>query len=499
MSRLRWQCWPALLALAVFAHSVHPAVAAPRPKRGHVPQIYVVSRPWPALVSVRVVVGGGGLADPVGREGLAALGWSAALRGAGERERSQFNAALDAIGTQIGVSVDKLGATIYGDVAQEHLDAFVALLADAVLRPRFDPAEVDAVRAELLADLAHLQDDDEALAHESLTRYLFRGSALGRPTGGTPQSLQAISVADLKAWHAKQVGGNNLRLGLAGAVDKATAERVVHTYFGDLAAGSAARAVQVKADSSGRRLLLIDKPRRTQAQVAMALPTVAPGHKDMIALVVANAVLGGAFTSRLNREIRELRGWSYGTSSSLSAVPGVTTWSMTFAPNVKDATPAIDLATRILQELRQTGITPAELSFAKDFVIGAHRLALESADRELRQRMRAAELGLPEDEMDTFEQRVRAVDHRTIQRVLRERLTHDQLVAVVVGSAKALLDKLSAATSGFAVEVLGPGGVPENTAGKGNSWTERPAAELPEPPTETDDGQEGMEAEPEEP
>jgi zinc protease len=486
-----------LFALLVVAL---PSWAA-KPKRGNVPQLLVVSRPWPKLVSVRLLIGGGALADPPGQEGLTALGWSVALRGAGSRDRQALSQAFDALGVQPGLGVDKLGTTLYADVASENLEKCLELLADVVLHPRFESAQVDNVREEMIADIEHLHDDDAGLAVDAIGRYLYRGTLLGRPTGGTKASLQTLTTASLSAWHSKQIGASNVHIGLSGAIDRPAAEALVHKLLGDFPTGPALKPPPSKADDSGRRLLLIDKPRRAQAQVVLALSTVPANHRDALPLLLVNAVLGGPFTSRLNREIRELRGWSYGAWSSLSGAPNLSTWAMGFAPNARDASAAIDLAVQILEELRKDGISTAELRFAKDYLIGAHRLGLETADRELAERMRATELGLDDDEVDTFEKRIEAIDHKTVQRVLRERLRHDNLVATVVGSAKTLRDKLTASAAAFAVEVLERNGLPEQTAQKGLTPAQRPATavDAPAAATEDDDGAKGVEEEPDEP
>jgi zinc protease len=478
-----------------------PAVAAPaaKPKRGSVPQILVVSRPWPGLVTVRVSIAGGAALDPPGQEGLSLLGWSSTLRGAGSRGHAELSAAFDALGASVGVSVDKTAATLSGDVAIDQLEPMLRLLADVLLRPQLQAKEVEAVRDELLAELSHLRDDDDALAHDALGRYLYRGQAIGRSSMGTEKSLRAIDPASLAAWHRRQVHAGSVRIGFAGAIDRSRAEALVQSVFGELPAAKPLKSVASKLVQSGRRLLLIDKPRRSQAQVMLGLSTVAAAHKDMLPLVVANAVLGGAFTSRLNREIRELRGWSYGTFATLSAGPGVSTWAMGFAPAHRNAVAALELAVRLVEELRQHGVTAAELRFAKDWLIGAHRLSLETADRELAQRMRGLELGLSERDLDTWVERIEAVDLKTLHKVLRERLKPEHLVAVVVGPAKPLRDKLAATTAGFAVEQIAADGAPEATSALGRVETSRPAAE-PEPETDAIEGpgedSEGMEAEP---
>jgi zinc protease len=487
MTRSRLAQFLAFLLLAVLICLPHRAVAA-RPKRGSVPPVTVVQRPWPPVVTVRVVISAGSLHDPVGQEGMAQLCWTGILRGAGDKDRAQFAQTLESLGAHLDAHVDKLGATIVGEVLVEELEPFLALLADAVLRPRLDPAELDLARHQLLSDLTQLRDEDESLAHDAIGRYLYRGQPLGRPTSGTELSLLAIPLGSIKAWHARQVVAGNVRLGFAGAIDEARAKALTEKWFGELPKRAPEPTpVPARPPLNGRRLLLLDKPRRTQAQVIVAWPTVGARHKDAIALQVGNAVLGGTFTSRLNHEIRELRGWSYGTWSAIAAGPQVSTLALGFAPANGDATPALDLAVRIVEEMQQSGVTAHELRFAKDFLKGQHRFALETADRELALRMRAAQLGMQPSDIDTWPARIEAVDLRTVNRVLKEQLHPEHLVAVVVGAGKSLKDKLDAAGSQFAVEVLPKAGAPETTTAAGHLVGKKPPPVIDQPPPPDED------------
>lgn len=471
---------------------IAPAAQA-APRRAVVPEVLQVQRPWPALVAVRVAVGGGASLDPAGQEGLAQLGWSAALRGAGERNRAELARALDALGARLEVAVDKHSAVIYGDVASDQLEPFAQLIADVLLRPRFDPAEVEAVRAELIADLQHLQDDDEAQAGDAMGRYLYRGQPHGRPTAGTAASLRAIDASQLKAWHKKLMVAGNVRLGLAGDLRGETASKTVLAALQGLPSGPVPGAKLARPVAQGRRLLLIDKPRRTQAQVVLAMTAAPAKHKDLLAMLVGNAVLGGTFTSRLNREIRELRGWAYQTWSGLAAAPGTSTWSLGFASANRDTPAALEMAVRVVEELQRLGVTPAELRHAKDWLKGAHGLAMETATGELAQRMRFAELGLPQSDIDQFAKRVEAVDAKAVQRALREQLRPEHLVGVVVGSARALADKLSASSAAFQLERIGASDLPEATTATGLlGGTRAPAGAEPD-----DDGGHGKVHEPE--
>ncbi len=474
-----------ILCIALLTGLALPNALA-KPKRGVMPPVLVVERPWPPVVQIRVLLNTGSLADPQGQEGLALLTWDTALRGAGSRDRAQMAQALDALGAHLDVQVDKLGVSLVGEVLLEHLDTFLDLLADTLLRPKLTDADIEQVRAQLLADVTHLRDDDSALAHDAIGRYLYRGQTLGRPTGGTETTLRGLTADAVRQFHKHCVVAGNVRVGFAGPVDETTAKALVEKHI-DLPAGTPPKVTLPHGVRDGRRLLLLDKPRHTQSEVVIAWPTVAAHHKDMTAIGIANAILGGTFTSRLNREIRELRGWSYNTWSALSSGPQLTTWALGFTPETNDTTPALELAVKILEEMAQQGLTPQELRFAKDYLKGMHLASLETAERELGMRMRAQQLGMSADAIDNYAAHVEAVDYKTIQRVLHEHIKPEHLTAVVVGQGRVLEQKLRESAAQFEVELLPQDGRPEHTSVRGKTVGTRPVQVEEAPPPKVDD------------
>ncbi len=501
-----WRRLIASLGLAALVMAgPRPINAAPKPPRGAMPETLVVHRPWPPLVSVRVFIGGGSSLDPPGKEGQTLLGWTSVLRGTKDRSRQQWQAALDAIGAQVEVAVDKSGAMLVADAAADHVEALVRLLAEALQSPRFDPEEVAAQREELLADLQHLADDDGALCDDALGRYLYRGQAVGRPAQGSVASLQAIAPTELAAWHARQVTVSNLRVGFAGAIDAKRAHELVKAAFGGLPNRAAPRAVAVKGVTEGRRLLLVDKPRRGQTQMAVALTTVAASAREFTALLVANAVLGGPFTSRVSRDVRQLRGWAYHAETTLAPGMHTSTWVATLGSATADAVPALELVVKLWEELGRHGVTPAELQFAKNWLLGAHKLSQETAAAELAYQMRGRALGMEPADIAAIPARIAAVDLKTVQRTLKERLRPEHLVAVVTGPARQLRDKLADSLCQFTVETIAADGAPETTTGAGRAVTSKPLAveatpttapgEEPEEP-DVDDVDDGADLEP---
>ena len=444
-----------------------PASAAKRPHAaGPALALTVVTRQWPPLVHVRLRLNSGTFADPAGREGQAALCWRAAVRAGGGRSQTQFAQALDALGGSLEVRVGRHDTLFEGMTLASELEPFLALLADIVFRPRLATEDIAHARAQQLADVAARYDDDEALAHEALVRFAHRGGAAGRAADGDPKSLAGITAAHCGAYHRAVISAAVPHFGFAGAITTDRATTVVRTHFGALLAGRSkvalARNRPLKPPHVvGRRLLLLDHPGRKQATVMLGFPTVGSKHGDQLALRLADAVLGGAFSSRLNLRIREQRGWTYSLHSFLRASPETGMWTVNWTPARDVAPQSLDLVMRIVELARKDGVSATETTFGKGFLTGALRYDADTAEAELDLRMHAIALGLGADWLDRYGARVGGLTRKVVSAALRAHIDPSRAVAVIVGDARTLLPALKAAQAGFAVEVMPYRGAPE--------------------------------------
>ncbi|GEM_PF-2608132 len=469
---------PLLLVVAVgvlVAVLVTPAVGSK--SMFNRPNIVVVERPWPPLIDVWVQIPVGALADPGGREGLAHLAWQVAIEAGGNRNKRRFNEALDRIGATLDAEVGAHETVVFGQVPTKNLERFMELLSDVIRRPRFSRTDVALHRGLAIADAEEIYDDAAALAHDAARRYLNRGTPAGRPIHGTPATLKKLRASHLRSFH-RRATANTLRFGFAGDVPRQTAVRLVRENFPKMNPRSAAGNRKVRLPIvKGRRLLIVDRPGRSQAHVVILLPTAGANRPVMPQLSVAIAALGGTFTSRLVRQVRELRGWAYSIDATLRMAADRGLVEIDWAPDNRVAAASIDLVMRQVELLREAGLTSPELAFARDHLRGAHQLAIETAAGELSERMRSLALGLTIDFPQRLSALIARVESNHVNAALTEYLDPSHAVAVVVGDAKVLKPSFDKLASGFAVEVIPYNGAPETTSLVGNAISRtRPVA-----------------------
>jgi predicted Zn-dependent peptidase len=314
-------------------------------------------------------------------------------------------------------------------------------MADVVARPTFPEAELNRLREERLANLLEMQDDPEQTIQVAFPRLLFGDRhRYGTPVIGTAASIKGFTVADLKAFHAANIRPSNAVLIVAGDVTADTVvpqlERAFAGWTPPAATAAAARVGSAPANA-GRRVFLIDKPGAAQSQIRIGMAGVPRSTPDYFALRVLNTVLGEAFTSRLNSNLREVHGYAYGASSRfdmrLEAGPFFA------AAGVQTDKTADALKEFFVELTRIHEPVPAdELEKAKNYLALLLPRSFESTRGTADALAQAWVYDLPADYYTSYADRVRAVTAADVKRAADKYILPDKLVVVIVGDRKTI-------------------------------------------------------------
>lgn len=382
MSRLRF-LFAALAALAMSAASAAgirlPDYQTVRLDNGAT--LLLAPRKDVPMVAATVLVRGGSLADPAGKEGTADLLADMLSKGAGNRDALAFAQAVDGAGGSLAFASSGEALVANAQFLSKDGDLMLSLLADALLRPRMDPAEFDKLRKRAIDGLAAAKDaDPRRLIGQYSDAWLFRGHPYGRPDSGDETSLATITLDDLQAFRRQQMGGDRLIIAIAGDFDPARVTAQVRQAFGGWgkAAGTLPQ-VAAKARESGRRVLLVDKPGATQTYFALANVGSRRDDPARAAQDLVQTAFGGRFTSMLNTELRVKSGLTYGARSQIDRPrqPGAVEISSFTKTETTQA--AIDLAIATLDRLHREGLDAATLQSAKHYIAGQYPPGLETA------------------------------------------------------------------------------------------------------------------------
>jgi zinc protease len=311
-----------------------PAFRAPRVESARLANgldLFVVERPELPIVAVTLVSRAGSVADPAGREGTASLTSQVMRRGTPTRSALQIESSLADLGTSLHVETQRESSAIGLEVLKRNLEPAAEILADVVRNATFPEPEVEREKKLRLDALAQQERTPGAIAARVRSMLVF-GAAhpYGRPVDGLPRTVSAITRADLTRFHESRFRPGGSALVFAGAITLADAQALAQKAFGSWSGPAPATvAVPPAAPSPGGRIYLVDRQDAAQTVITQALPGLPRGSPDFYALTLADAVWGGAAASRLDMNLREDKGYSYGVFSNLTPYRDSGLWAAT--------------------------------------------------------------------------------------------------------------------------------------------------------------------------
>lgn len=385
------------------------------------------------VVQVNVILGIGTANDPADRIGLVAMVGDMLDEGAGDRDALALADAVDFLGARLstGAGTSTTSASLY--VAVDKLADALPILADVVLRPTFPADELERKRASRLTELLQAFDEPRTVASVLFAQALYGVHPYGSSPLGTEASIRALGAADLQGVHDAYFKANNATVIVVGDVTREALVPQLERAFGGWAGGDVPSTRLAAVPPVKRReILLVDKPGAAQSEIRIGRIAAPRLTDDYYALQVLNTVLGGSFTSRLNQNLREDKGWTYGAGSSF----GFRTLA---GPFLASSAVQTDVTAQALAEffkefdaIRQP-VPAEELERAKNYEALGFPSAFQSVRGIASSLEEIAEYDLPRDYLNHYVERILAVTQGEVRDAAREYVTPDRFVIVVVG------------------------------------------------------------------
>jgi zinc protease len=428
-----------------------PQPAAPRPY--HFPHIVRETLPNglrvliaenhnAPLVSVRGMVRSG--ADRDGEmAGLAVMTADLLDEGAGARDAIRLAEDIGLLGASLGTGADWDASYASMDSLSRTAQECVDIFADVLQKPTFPPAALERLRNERLTEILQQKDEPGAIASKRFSGFLYSGTSYGKPVIGTAESVAGISERDIHGFFESNYLPNHSSIVVAGDVDPQATLDGIRRRFGGWERGAEPPAISISPSRiESSRIYLIDRPQAVQSEIRVGHVGVPRSTEDYFPLFILNALLGGVFNSRINLNLRERHGYTYGARSSFSfrrhAGPFVVS-----APVRNEVT--MESVVEILQELRRirTGdIENGELSDTKSYLMGVFPATVQTSS-DIAGRLVDMELyDLPADYFDHYRERIDELTREDMERVARRYIDPDRLLIIVVGAAATVREPL---------------------------------------------------------
>ncbi len=401
-------------------------------------EVVVAERRGIPLAAARLVLRGGSSLDPAGRAGLAHLVALAARRGTRRRTGPEIDLTVESLGAELGAGVDE-DATYFGLSAPvEVLPRCVDILADVATAPTFPLAEVQRLRRRETASLAHDLDEPAVIADRAMLQAAFGRHPYGHPPEGRVRDLRAAGRPDVTAFHAGHYRPGAAILLVVGNAPADEVLGMVRRRFGRWRGEDGASVTVAPPAPPRTAVVVVDKPDVTQTQVRIASAGFARRSPDYHAGIVASALLGGGFTSRLMEAIRVNRGLSYGVRSRFATSGAGGIFFVSTFTKVETTAEIVQVALDETARFCDGGPTAEELERMQSYLCGLFPLSLETHDQLAEKLSDLALFGLPDTEVTGFRERIRAVTADACREVGRRYFPLADRVVVAVGPAKAI-------------------------------------------------------------
>lgn len=399
-------------------------------------RVIVASNRALPLISADLRVASGSASDPAARAGVAALTADLLPRGTQTRSATEIARQIESLGAGLGAAagIDSSAASM--QTRTDRADEAFTVFADVVRNPAFDGEELERARQQSLDGLMVALSEPGSIAGMVMPRALYGETPYGAVV--SPNTLRAITTDDARAYHSTYWRPDNAVLVITGDVSAEEGFALAERHFGAWARPAAALPARPDASAyaASARTIVVDLPGTGQAAVSMGMRGVARQDADYFPLLVANNVLGGGYSARLNAEIRIRRGLSYGAGSSLSA-------RMAPGPVVASAQTRNDAAVQVYElmraEIARVGAEAApvaELNARKAVLIGSFGRSVETTAGLAGQISTLALFGLPPERLNTYVGDITAVTPEQARAAAARYLNLEQADVVVVGDAQ---------------------------------------------------------------
>ena len=398
------------------------------------------------LVSVATLVGSTALADGPGKEGLAELTAQALREGTDQRNGVRLALDLEKLGTSLETGADWDSTVASMTVLRANLDRAFEIFAETLTSPAFRAEDIDRLKAERLAERMQLLDEPRGLAEESFSRFLYAGDArYASPMSGSSKSVQAITREDVQSLYRRNYSPSSTTVIFAGDITEDEAVKLVASTLGGWKGEPG--IAQVKADRAARTtraIEIVTKPDAAQSELRLGHIGVPRTHPDYFNIVVMNAVLGGLFSSRINLNLREEHGYTYGASSYFDWRRQSGPFVISTAVQSEVTAAAISETLKEIDSMRAKEIGHDELTLATSYLEGVFPIRYETNAAIASALANMVTFGLPENYFDNYRSNISSVTTQGVLEAAKKHVRPEELQIVVVGNADVVREPVEA-------------------------------------------------------
>ncbi|HEV2016868.1 MAG TPA: pitrilysin family protein, partial [Gemmatimonadaceae bacterium] len=399
-------------------------------------KVILVQKHTLPVVEGRLILDAGSMREPAAKNGLAALTGSLLSEGTGTMTGADIARAMDALGARYFTGANFNAALADVVALKTVFPQALTLAARTVTAPSFPVGEISRVKNQALAAYQQIHARTAGLAADAFVRAAFDSTApFSRPANGTPSTIGPLTRDDVINWHRTMYAPSAATLLLVGDLTPAEARSIAQQAYGGWTASRAAIAPvenPIRA-SSGTRVILLDRPGSVQSSIILGQPGFRATDPEYLTMVALNHVLGGGFTNRINLNLREKHGYTYGAGSVLDLRPGSGAFRISSDVRTNATDSALVEAVSEYKRIAGEPVPPQELQGAVNNLVSGFPSGVQTVQGLTARIQQLIVWGLPVDFYATYRERLAAVTPEDVRTAAASRLTPNNLIVVVAG------------------------------------------------------------------
>ncbi|KEZ94048.1 M16 family metallopeptidase [Nonlabens ulvanivorans] len=406
------------------------------------------------LVEFSMDIKGGMLLEDIDKVGVSNLLADLMMRGTATKTPEELENAIESLGASIYFYAGDQSITVAGTTLARNYDKTMALVQEMILEPRFDETEFELLKQDVLSQIEQRKANPNAIASNEFSKLLYgENNILSRNGAGTEQSVQSITIQDLKDYYNNYVASNLATFKFVGAIDESKAASSLKSLNESWTTKDVVFPELPEVNRPDKAAVYFyDVPGAKQSVINFGYPALKATDKDFYAAQVMNYRLGGgSFASQLTQQLREGKGYTYGIGSRFGGTDLAGSFSVSSSVRTNVTYESAALVKEIIGQYG-TGFTAEDLEVTKSYMIKSNARRLETASAKLGMLDNMSTYGFDKDYLKKREQEVENMTIEDVKRLSSEYLNPDQMIYLIVGDAASQMNRMK--DLGYGVPIL---------------------------------------------
>ena len=404
------------------------------------------------ILQLNMLVNGGSKFDPVKKKGLAHLTSLLVDEGAGEYDSLQYDEEFESIGSIFNLSTDNDNIHLTLLSLKENFERSLELMSLAYNAPRFSPEDFKREQNKLLAQITQNQDDPVFIATSNFDKIILGNTNYQDPIIGNANDLASIRNNDVIEFHKKYFVPSNTKLVVVGNIELTELQSLLNQYFNDKKKENAPSIKEIVTITQKSNFYFIHKDGAAQSEIRIGHVSNKRNEEDYFAKIIANSILGGQFSSRLNLNLRENKGFTYGIQSAFMYYADAGYFEISTSVNGKDTGVAIKEINKEISGVKSE-ITDSEIEFTKSYLIKRFPAMFETYSQIAHHLSTMLKHNLSKNYFDNYIEKISLCKKDDIENVAKTKIKLDELIYLVVGDRTTVLSQLKDVTNLNIVEL----------------------------------------------